>query len=192
MFIYSWALTRSPRHHHQSSFHMIVHTECNFDSHDKQQSKNNFKYLLFLASLFILPWACGTSPEKPPSPSTSRFLSERGGCLSLSLSHTYSPSVCLRVCVCVWVLLSHTLGNPCDCVAINRNDILVNETRPQSYERILFILADFFFLHHLSVDTWWGAHFLSSLYFWMQITLPHKSFNCLIILYPSLFLVLIL
>lgn len=40
---------------------MIVHTECNFDSHDKQQSKNNFKYLLFLASLFILPWACGMS-----------------------------------------------------------------------------------------------------------------------------------
>lgn len=42
------------RHHHQCSFYMIVHTECNFDSHAKQQLKNNFKYLLFLAFLFIL------------------------------------------------------------------------------------------------------------------------------------------
>lgn len=70
---------------------------------------------------------------------------QAGMVASLYLSLPLSRKL-LTLSVCVWASLSHALGNPCDCVAINRNDILVNETRPQSYERILFILADFFFL----------------------------------------------
>lgn len=78
-----WMFIYSRRHHHQCSFHMIVHTECNFDSHAKQQSKNNFKYLLFLAFLSIY-FIMSLRSRLKMSASLSWFV--RSSYLSLSLS----------------------------------------------------------------------------------------------------------
>lgn len=99
-----WMFIYSRRHHHQCSFHMIVHTECNFDSHAKQQSKNNFKYLLFLAFLSIY-FIMSLRSRLKMSASLSWFV--RSSYLSLSLTLSF-VSTHFKSCHCkAWMWWWH-------------------------------------------------------------------------------------